>query len=90
MTKNITILNKVSNFPNSQTEEYFSSPDVDVGDSLTIYDGPNDQSTQIEKLSGYLESFNISSTGNSILAKFKSDDFQSEAGFLATIHYGNS
>ena len=58
-------------------------------DPLTIYDGPNDQSTQIEKLSGNLGSFSISSTGNSLFVKFESDFSGQFTGFLATIHYGN-
>ena len=56
---------------------------------MTIYDGLNDQSNQIAKLSGNLESFSISSTGNSFFVKFESDDSQQYTGFLATIHYGN-
>ena len=58
-------------------------------DCVTIYDGPNDQSTQIEKLSGNLGSFDISSTGNSLFVKFESDGSVSKDGFFATIHYGN-
>ena len=58
-------------------------------DFVTIYDGPNDQSTEIEKLSGNLGSFNILSTGNYLLVKFYSDDYINYGGFLATIHYGN-
>ena len=65
----------------SQTETDF--------DFVTIYDGSNDQATQIAKLSGNLGSFLISSTGNSLFVTFKSDKFASEDGFLATIHYGN-
>ena len=59
-------------------------------DPLTIYDGSNDQSTQIEKISGNLGSFGISSTGNSLFVKFESDGDVTEDGFLATIQYGNS
>ena len=58
-------------------------------DPLTIYDGSNEQSTQIEKLSGNLGSFSISSTGNSLFVKFESDGSVNKDGFLATIHYGN-
>ena len=59
-------------------------------DFVTIYDGPNDQSTQIEKLSGNLGSFDISSTGNSLFVKFESyGSLVSNDGFFATIHYGN-
>ena len=73
-------------FPFSQTGE----SDPWIGDFLTIYDGPNDQSTQIAKLSGNLESFSTSSTGNSLFVKFESDGFDDgSTGFLATIHYGD-
>ena len=58
-------------------------------DFVTIYDGPNDQSTQIAKLSGNWESFGISSTGRSLFVKFESDIVGQYTGFLATIHYGN-
>ena len=58
-------------------------------DPLTIYDGTNDQSTQIEKLSGNLGSFNTSSSGNSLFVKFESNSYGNYAGFHATIHYGN-
>ena len=59
-------------------------------DHLTIYDGSNDQSTQIAKLSGNLGTFSISSIGNSLFVKFETSLFFAYAGFLATIHYGNS
>ena len=68
---------------------YFLSQTENGYDFVTIYDGPNDQSTQIEKLSGNLGSFNFSSTGNSLFVKFESDSGQQYTGFLATIHYGN-
>ena len=59
-------------------------------DFVTIYDGPNDQSTQLEKLSGFLGSFNIISNGNSLFVKLETDDWSYQNyGFLATIHYGN-
>ena len=81
--KNITI-NKKYNFPILQTE---------IDDPLTIYDGPNDKSTLIAKLSGYLGSFIVSSTGNSLFVKFESSLYHNYKGnyngFLATIHYGN-
>ena len=65
-------------------------PDTFVDfDPLTIYDGSNDQSTQIAKLSGHLESFGISSTGNSLFVKFESDGTGQFSGFHVTIHYGN-
>ena len=56
---------------------------------MTIYDGRNDQSTQLAMLSGNLGSFSISSSGNSLFVKFQSDCCTNHAGFLATIHYGN-
>ena len=59
------------------------------GDPLTIYDGSNEQSYQIVKLSGNLGSFSISSTGNSLFIKFESDNLDNFAGFIATIHYSN-
>ena len=58
-------------------------------DIVTIYDGSNDQSTQISKLSGDLGSFGISSSGNSLFVKFESNHYLNHAGFHATIHYGN-
>ena len=59
-------------------------------DYLEIYDGPNDQSPQIAKLSGDLEIFSISSSGNSLFVKFKSNHYDDgSTGFLATIHYSN-
>ena len=59
-------------------------------DPLTIYDGSNEQSTQIEKLSGDLGSFRILSSGNSLFLKFESYySWVDYPGFLATIHYGN-
>ena len=75
-----------------QTEdiEYDDYLDGKPGDTLTIYDGPNEQSTQIAKLSGNQGSFSISSTGYSLFVKFQSDSYFNYGGFLATIHYGNS
>ena len=67
----------------------------DTEDYLEIFDGQNDQSTQIEKLTGSLGSFGVSSTGNLLFIKFKSDYYQfalnddGSTGFLATIQYGN-
>ena len=74
-------------FPFSQTEE----PSICLLDSdfLAIYDGLNAQSTQIAKLGGNLESFGISSSGNSLFVKFKTDFHKQYTGFLATIYYGN-
>ena len=58
---------------------------------ISIYDGSNAQSTQIAKLSGKLESFDILSTGNSLFVIFESNELYDEnlSGFIATIHYGN-
>ena len=59
---------------------------------ITIFDGSNDQSTQIAKLSGNLGSFSISSTKNSLFVKFYSDgglQWHYYTGFLATIQHGN-
>ena len=72
--------NKKSNFPNLQTES--------GNDFVTIYDGSNDQSTQIAKLLGNLGSFSISNTGNSLFVKFESAGSGEYTGFLAEIHYG--
>ena len=73
-----------------QTETPYTSSDGTLyhWDPLSIYDGSNDQSTQIAKLSGNLGSFSISSTGNSLFVKFESDDSGQYTGFLATIQYG--
>ena len=57
---------------------------------VEIFDGSNDQSTQIAILSGNLGSFSISSTGNFLFVKFESDGNQNYGGFLATIHYGSN
>ena len=59
-------------------------------DFVTIYDGPNDQSTQIKMLSGYRTSLEHLSTGNSLFVKFESDGSVTEDGFHATIHYSNA
>ena len=70
----------------------FSQTDDSGDDFVTIYDGPNNQSPQIVKLSGNLEIFStISSTGNYLFVNFTSDwliDLDS-TGFIATIFYGN-
>ena len=75
----------------TQPPHTFSDGTLYHNDPLTIYDGSNDQSTQIEKLSGNLGSFGILSTGNSLFVKFESDSYLwgQNTGFLATIHYGN-
>ena len=58
-----------------------------------MYDGSNDEAIEIAKLSGSLDSFEVSSTKNSIFVEFESDDFyewNQNTGFIATIYYGNS
>ena len=60
-----------------------------IGDHLTIYDGSNEQATQIAKMSGNLGIFDISSNDNSLLVNFLSDHTGTYGGFLAVIHYGN-
>ena len=54
-----------------------------------MYDGTNDQSDQIEKLSGNLGSFDMPSIGNTLFVKFESDSSNVKDGFFATIHYSN-
>ena len=59
---------------------------------VTIYDGKNEQATLIGKLSGILENFSISSSGNYLFVKFEISivyEASDTSGFLATIHYGN-
>ena len=76
--------------PQTQTPYTYSDGTLYHYDPLSIYDGSNDQSTQIAKLSGNLGSFSISSTGNFLFIKFVSDHYDDgSTGFLATIHYGN-
>ena len=62
-------------------------------DFVSIYDGPNDQFTRIEKLNGYKSGFNILSTRNSLFVILESDEIYEEnekdLGFLATIHHSN-
>ena len=55
-----------------------------------MYDGSNDQTTQIVRPSvDSVGGFDISSTGNSIIVTFESDEYSGGGtGFLATIHYG--
>ena len=79
-------VNRISSFPISQTDsDHF----------VTIYDGSNVQSNQIEKLSGNKGNiYGISSTGNSLFVKFESNYWHSiyyykYTGFVATIQYGN-
>ena len=65
--------------------------DFDDKDFVSIYDGPNDKWTRIEKLNGYIHSsFDILSTRNSLFVKLESDEeYAPHSGFLATIHYSN-
>ena len=58
-------------------------------DYLTIYDGSNDQSSQIAKLSGNIRSYSLSSTDNLLFVKFEADDEDNiYGGFFLTFHYG--
>ena len=75
--------------PQTHTPYTYSDGTLYHYDPLSIYDGSNDQSTQIAKLSGNLGSFSISSTGNSLFVKFESNGAGQYGGFFATIHYGN-
>ena len=59
-----------------------------VYDWVTIYDGPNEQSNQIVKLTGSMGIFDISSTGRSLFIKFES--ISGNGAFHATIYYGKS
>ena len=70
---------------------FYSNLQTENGDDfVTIYDGTNDQSTELEKLSGNLGSFNFSSIGNSLFVKFESAyNAYGSTGFLALINYGN-
>ena len=54
-------------------------------DFLYIYDGPNDQSTILGKFHGNLGSFEVSSTGSSMFAKFDSDGSVTRKGFFAKV-----
>ena len=62
-------------------------------DSVTIYDGSNDEATQIAKLKGSFENDDgfFYSTKNTLFVKFESDYHYhyNYGGFHATIHYGN-
>ena len=69
-------------FHTSQTQKNY--------DFLTIYDGANDYSNQIKKLSGNVRQFGISSNGNAMFLKFVTDSYDIYNGFLATFYYGNS
>ena len=65
---------------------------INMGDTMDIYDGPDDQSEKIESLNGKIGSFSILSHGSSLYVKFNSLstlDFLQYTGFFATIHYGN-
>ena len=51
---------------------------------------PNKGDDGIEKLSGNLGSFSISSIGNSLFVTFESDSSVTRDGFFATIHHGKT
>ena len=64
---------------------------VDEDDLLTFFDGMNEDSTILEKLSGNYGTFGISTTGNSLFIKFEtgnSGGCWTWCGFFATIDYG--
>ena len=69
----------------------FISKTGDDDDVVTIYDGYNSASHVIQKLSGNLERFGISSSGNTmfIMLDAKSLHWMS-IGFLAKFHYGKT
>ena len=54
-------------------------------DFLYIYDGPNEQSTILGKFHGNLGSFEVSSTGNKLFAKFDSNSNVTREGFFAKV-----
>ena len=66
----------------------FSVLQIDESDQLGIYHGSNDQSI-MKQFSGNLGMFSVSVLANSLFVKFKSDQYITKDGFLATIHYGN-
>ena len=69
---------------------YFNLQTENGDDFVKIYDGTNDQSTEIEKLSGNLGSFKFSSIGNSLFVKFESNNWDDgSTGFLALINHGS-
>ena len=56
-------------------------------DSLTIYDGSSTSASQITKLSGNKGSFSISSSGNNLYLKWRSDGSVTAKGFSAIAYY---
>ena len=66
----------------------FSVLQIDESDQLIIYHGSSDQSI-MKEFRGNLGKFGISVLANSLFVKFKSDQYITKNGFLATIHYGN-
>ena len=56
-------------------------------DFLTIFDGRQDTSPILEKISGGVSSFTIKSNGRSLFLKFESDNSNNKEGFSATVHY---
>ena len=59
-------------------------------DFLTIYDGANDESNEIESLTGNLRSFGVSSSGNALYITFSANWYDRGYGFLAKEYHGNS
>ena len=64
---------------------------LEEDDLLTFFDGIDEDSNILEKLSGNYGTFGISTMGNSLFIKFETGDtFGSSTwrGFHATIYYG--
>ena len=60
----------------------------DTYDTLTIYDGDDlDYATQLSTLTGTNNSYSVSSYGNKMLIKFKTDGSGTKQGFSAFITY---
>ena len=63
---------------------------TDIDDVVTIYDGSNSASIVIQELSGNLEKFGISSSGNTMFVMLDAKEtLWMSNGFLAKFHYGN-
>ena len=54
---------------------------------MTLYDGSGIHATQIAKLSGDIESFNISSTGNHLFLQWTTDGSNVQTGYFAYVYY---
>ena len=58
-------------------------------DYLIFFDGMNDQSTEIARLSGNLGGFSFTSHKSSLYVKLITKSSFTYNGFFATIQYGN-